>query len=105
EALIHGVLDAAVLRRMETRREDGTQSEWWDQRQKRKIALGLRRIEEELAAVTAAPTIAPITLGCALAFMDRILPDTDWRADHPNLARWFEAYNATPHMTATAPGD
>ncbi|HSR56406.1 MAG TPA: glutathione S-transferase family protein [Alphaproteobacteria bacterium] len=105
EALIHGVLDAAVLRRMETRREEGKQSPWWDERQKRKITLGLAQIERDLDAITGAPTIAPITLGCALAFMDRILPDTDWRADHPKLAAWFEAYAKTPHMQATAPAN
>ena len=105
EALIHGVLDAAVLRRMETRREDATQSEWWDERQKRKIALGLDRLEADVESITAAPTIAPITLGCALSFMDRILADTDWRADHPGLAAWYESYKDTPHMAATAPAD
>lgn len=103
EALIHGVLDAAVLRRMETRREEGKQSPWWDERQKRKIALGLARLEADIESLTGAPTITPITLGCALAFMDRILPDTDWRADHPKLAAWFESYKATPNMAATAP--
>jgi glutathione S-transferase len=105
EALIHGMLDAAVLRRMETRREEGKQSEWWDERQKRKITLGLAQIERELDAITAAPTIAPISLGCALSFMDRILPDTDWRAAHPKLASWFDTYAKTPHMQATAPAD
>lgn len=103
EALIHGVLDAVVLRRMETRREDGKQSPWWDERQQRKITLGLDRLEQEVEAITAAPTIAPIALGCALSFIDRVLPDTDWRADHPKLAAWFESYAHTPHMQATAP--
>jgi len=105
EALIHGVMDAAVLRRMETRREEGKQSEWWDQRQKRKIALGLDRLEDDVEAITGTPTIAPITLGCALSFLDRILPDTDWRADHPRLAAWYQSFKDTPNMAATAPGD
>ncbi len=102
EALIHGMLDAAVLRRMETRREEGKQSEWWDTRQKRKIALVLGQIEASVEALTEAPTITPITLGCALSFMDRILADTDWRADHPKLAAWHLSYKDTPHMAATA---
>lgn len=105
EALIHGVLDAAVLRRMETRREEGKQSQWWDERQKRKITLGLARIEADIEALTGAPTITPITLGCALSFMDRILADTDWRTAYPNLAAWYESYKDTPHMAATTPAD
>jgi glutathione S-transferase len=105
EALIHGMLDAAVLRRMETRREEGKQSEWWDSRQKRKIALVLGQIEASVEALTSAPTITPITLGCALSFMDRIQTDSDWRAYHPKLTAWYETYIDSPHMAATAIAD
>ena len=103
EALIHGLLDAAVLRRMETRREEGKKSEWWDARQKRKITMGLTRIEADIEALTGALTITPIALGCTLSYMDRILPDTNWRVDYPDLAAWYEFYNSSPSMTATAP--
>jgi glutathione S-transferase len=105
EAVIHGVMDAAVLRRMETRREDGKFSPWWDERQKRKITLGLAQIDRDLDDMVGGDTIVPITLGCTLSFIDRILPDTDWRADHPRIAAWFEKYDKTPHMQATAPAD
>ena len=105
EALIHGVLDAIVLRRMETRREDGTQSAWWIERQKRKISLGLNRLEADVEAITAAPTIAPIALGCMVSFLDRVFAHTDWRAGHPRLAAWYESFKDTPSMAATAPGD
>lgn len=103
EAVIHGVMDAAVLRRMETRREEGKLSPWWDERQQRKVVLGLAQIERDLDAMVAEPNIVPITLGCTLSFMDRILPDTDWRADHPKLAAWFADFDQTPHMKETAP--
>lgn len=100
EAVVHGILDAVVLRRMETRRPDGQPSKWWDDRQKRKIDIGLAGIERDLAAYTGTPTIIPILLGCMCHFMDRVSTD-DWRQDHPGLARWYEGYRTTPHMAAT----
>lgn len=100
EAVIHGIMDAVVLRRMETRRSDSERSAWWDERQKRKIDIGLAQIEGDLDAYTAKPTIIPIMLGCMCHFMDRVAAD-DWRKDHPGLAKWYEAYAKEPHMTAT----
>lgn len=100
EAVIHGIMDAVVLRRMETRRPDGQPSKWWDERQKRKIDLGLAVIEKELSAYTGTPTIIPIMLGCMCHFMDRVAED-DWRQGHPGLAKWYESYQKEPHMAAT----
>jgi glutathione S-transferase len=100
EALILGVLDAVVLRRMESRKPDGPPSKWWDDRQKRKVDIGLDLIERELAVYTGEPTVIPIMLGCMCHFMDRVSPD-DWHKTHPKLARWYEGYRTEPHMAAT----
>jgi glutathione S-transferase len=89
---------------MESRRPDAQPSAWWDERQKRKIDLGLDRIEAEIAAYTGQPTIAPIALGCTLHFMDRVLDD-NWRAGRPGLARWYDSYRTEPHMAATEIND
>lgn len=105
EAVVHGVMDAAVLRRMETRRPDQkVPSKWWDDRQKRKVDLGLARIEAELESYTGDSLIIPITLGCMCHFLDRVSPD-DWRAGHPKLAAWYERYRKEPHMAATEVND
>lgn len=100
EAVVHGIMDALVLRRMETRRPDGQPSKWWDERQKRKIDIGLALVEADLDAYTAKPTIIPIELACMCHFMDRV-SDDDWRGAYPKLAKWFEAYAKEPHMAAT----
>ncbi len=100
EAVIHGVLDAVVLRRMETRRPDAPASKWWDERQKRKIDIGLGLIEKSLADYTGGKDIVPILLGCMCAFMDRVSPE-DWRKGYPGLAKWYEGYRKEPHMAAT----
>ncbi len=106
EAVVQGVLDAAVLRRMETRREEQEQSQWWIDRQMRKIELGLAMIEDRLDDFTGDDTIVPIALCCALEFMDRLAPDVagfDWRADHARLAAWHESYRDTASLAATRP--
>lgn len=106
EAVVQGVMDAVVLRRMETRREDSEQSDWWIDRQMRKIERGLAKIEDEIEDFTGADTIVPIALCCALEFMDRLtphVPEFDWRGAHPKLAAWHEGYSEKPAMAATRP--
>lgn len=106
EAVIQGIMDAVVLRRMETRREDSEQSPWWIERQMRKIERGLAKIEDDIDDFTGGETIVPITLCCALEFMDRLkphVPEFDWRPAHPKLAAWHEDYSERPAMAATRP--
>ena len=47
--------------------------------------------------------IAQITLACGLG-MEARNPDFRWRADHPRLAAWFDAFAARPSFVATRPG-
>jgi len=100
EAVIHGVLDAVVAKRMDTRKTDSTPSQWWQTRQQRKIDIGLGQIEGQLAAYTDTATITPILLCCMCHFMDRV-DDTEWRKGHPGLATWYETYSREPHMATT----
>jgi glutathione S-transferase len=100
EAIIHGVMDATVLRRMESRKADSTPSKWWDDRQKRKVDLGLSLIESELKHYTDPKTILSILTCCMCHYMDRASSD-DWRKDYPALGKWYDAYKTEPHMAAT----
>jgi glutathione S-transferase len=104
EAIIHGVMDAVVLRRMESRKTDSTPSQWWDDRQKRKIGLGLSLIEREMKDYTDPKTILPILTCCMCQYMDRASSD-DWRKDHPALGKWYETYRTEPHMASTEVND
>lgn len=104
EALIHGILDAVILRFNEARRPEEERSAWWDQRQSRKIDLGLRRIEADIAAYTDPGSILPLLLGCLMGFMDNpqwALAPYDWRPGHPGLARWYGEFSRSPLMTET----
>ena len=101
EAVVLGVMDAAVLRKMETRRPETQRSEPWDDRQKLKLQHGLNLIEANLADFTDDVTIVPIELGCCLGYLDRDFPDYDWRTDRPNLSDWWESYRTRPAMAET----
>ncbi|MGY9006702.1 MAG: glutathione S-transferase family protein [Alphaproteobacteria bacterium] len=101
EAAVHGMLDAAVLRRMETRREDSERSAWWDERQINKIIRTRNMLEKNIEAFTKYDNIVPIALGAALEFMDRIQPDDPWQNDHPKLAAWLKDFSENPNMVKT----
>jgi glutathione S-transferase len=105
EAVIHGVLDAVILRFNEARREDAERSAWWDDRQSLKIERGLGVIEQDCAAYRTEGTILPIALGCLLGFMERTdqaLVTYDWRGAHPEAAAWYDGFAGSPLMTETA---
>ncbi|MDJ0946111.1 MAG: glutathione S-transferase N-terminal domain-containing protein [Kiloniellales bacterium] len=103
-AAADGVLDAAVLRLIENaRRPEAYRWAEWDARQKAKIDRALDLLESEAEAFEGPLTLAPITLGCALGYLDFRFPGEDWRAGHPKLAAWYAAFGARPAMRDTAP--
>jgi glutathione S-transferase len=97
EALADGVLDAALLARMEkvwTGRSETQRSQAWIDRQ-------LSRVHGALAAMSKGLndkpwcsgnhlSLADIAVGCALGYLDFRFPQIDWRGAHPNLARLSE---------------
>ena len=95
EALADGVLDAAVLVRLEqTLRPPEQQSREWIERQWGKVHAGLRAMSEGLGddafCMGIHYTLADVAVGCALGWLAFRFPDIDWRGDYPNLARLFD---------------
>jgi glutathione S-transferase len=95
EALADGVLDAAVLVRLEqTLRPPEQQSQQWIERQWSKVHAGLRAMSEGLGddafCMGIHYTLADVAVGCALGWIAFRFPDIDWRGDYPNLARLFD---------------
>jgi len=94
EALADGVLDAGILIRLEhTQRELRERSEKWLARQRGKVDAGLATMAENLHdrewCAGARFTLADIAVGCALGWLAFRLPEIDWHAQHPNLARHY----------------
>jgi glutathione S-transferase len=94
EALADGVLDAAVLARLESTwdgRTKAQRSQLWIDRQMDKIDASLKAMSRGLADKPFCAgihlSLADIAVGCALGYLDFRFPDIGWRAAHLNLAK------------------
>jgi glutathione S-transferase len=110
EALADGVLDAAVLARLEATwggRAAGERSQAWIERQLGKIDTSLQAMAQGLADKAFCHgiyfSLADVAVGCALGYLDFRFPQIDWRVRHPNLARLQEKLAQRPSFTDTLP--
>ena len=104
QALADGILDAAILRMLETRRRpEALRWEGWIKLQGGKIARALDQLEGEAEALAGPLTIGQIAVGCALGYLDFRFPENAWRAARPALAAWYEGFSQRPSMQQTEP--
>ena len=110
EALADGILDAAILARLEASwpgRSTEQRSQAWIDRQFVKVRAALEAISIGLAEKPWCSgihmTLADIAVGCALGYLSFRFPDIGWRTDHPNLARLGDKMNARQSFIDTAP--
>ena len=110
EALADGILDAAILARLEATwagRSAEQRSQAWIDRQMTKIRASLEAISTGLAEKPWCSgihmTLADIAVGCALGYLSFRFPDIAWRDQHPNLARLADKMNARQSFIDTAP--
>lgn len=94
EALADGVLDAAILARLEATwagRTAEQRSQAWIDRQLSKIHAALRSMSQGLGDKPFCSgihfSLSDVAVGCALGYLDFRFPVIDWRTNHPNLAR------------------
>jgi glutathione S-transferase len=108
EALADGLLDAALLARLETiKREPAQQSQAWIDRQMQKVHEALAAMAKGLGDQTWCIgnhlTLADIATGCALGYLDFRFPHVDWRGPHANLATYFEKLEKRQSFIDTVP--
>lgn len=112
EALADGVLDAAVLVRLENvfaGRSPEQRSEAWIERQLGKVWAGLDAMSVGLgkknyfAGTGIHISLADIAVGCALGWLAFRFPELDWQSKYPNLAQLLERLEARPSFAATQP--
>jgi len=107
ESLADGLVDAAVLVRMERMRPAQQQSPVWIERQMSKVQAALRSASNGLGERAwcngQSYTLADIALGCALGWLDFRFPSIDWRTPHPNLVRQYDKLSVRPSFVETAP--
>jgi glutathione S-transferase len=94
EALADGVLDAAILARLEATwagRTTEQRSQAWIDRQMGKIHTSLKAMSTGLADKAYCSgihfSLADIAVGCVLGYLDFRFPQITWRGDYPNLAK------------------
>jgi glutathione S-transferase len=97
EALSDGLLDAAILARLEATwpgRKEGERSQAWIDRQLKKIDDSLAAMDRALAersnCVGIQISLADIAVGVAVGYLDFRFPQIDWRGQHPNLGALYE---------------
>ena len=110
EALADGLVDAAILARLEATwsgRQEGERSQAWIDRQMKKIEDSLVAMDRALAershCVGIHLSLADIAVGCALGYLDFRFAQIPWRTAHPNLAALYERLAQRPTFKDTLP--
>ena len=110
EALADGLLDAAILARLEqtwSGRSEGERSAAWTQRQLTRINSSLLAMAQGLGDKPWCGgnhfTLADVAVGCALGYLDFRFAHIDWRAAHPNLHKLSDKLAVRQSFIDTAP--
>ena len=107
EALADGIIDAAVIALLESRRPDGERSDSVIGRQMDKIGRGLVVLEKRIAGRTwfhgEAMGLGDVSAAVALGYLDLRFPDVDWRGRHPALKALGERMFERPSFVTTVP--
>lgn len=110
EALADGLLDAAILARLEEAwggRTPEQRSQAWIDRQLAKVQATLRAMSEGLDerpwCAGGHFTLADIAVGCALSWLEFRFPQIEWRQTYPSLARLADKLALRQSFIDTAP--
>ena len=110
EALADGLLDAAILARLEATwdgRSDAQRSQAWIDRQLGKIHASLTAMSKGLGDKPFCAgiylSLADIAVGCALGYLDFRFAQIDWRTDYPNLLKLHDKLMLRPSFADTRP--
>jgi glutathione S-transferase len=110
EALGDGVLDALIAARMENTwalRAEGERSQAWVKRQMFKVENSLRAMSQGLGdrawCCGIHFSLADITVGVTLGYLDFRFPQIDWRTQYPNLSRLHDKLMTRTSFIDSAP--
>ncbi len=108
EALADGIMDAAVLARLEeTKRPKEQQSAEWIRHQLGKVHSGLKAMSRQLGEKNWCHgntySLADIAVGCALGWLSFRFDQIDWQGEYENLASLFERLSERASFQETIP--
>lgn len=111
EALADGLLDAAILVRLEhtfAGRTEAQRSQAWIDRQLSKVQASLHAMSKGLGEKAFCSgihfTLSDVAVGCALGWLAFRFPEIVWRTEYPNLARLQDKLAARASFMETVPG-
>jgi glutathione S-transferase len=102
-ALADGMVDAAILVRLERVRAAERQSAGWIESQMRKVTSALNHFEQNVSAGDKPLDMGDIALGCALGYMPLRVPDFVGYPSWPRLKVFYEHLCARPSFAQTLP--
>ena len=110
EALADGLLDAAILARLEASwdgRSAEQRSAAWIERQMSRVTISVKAMSQGLGERPFCAgnylTLADLAVGCALSYLDFRFPEIDWRGPCPNLHKLHDKLAARPSFIDSAP--
>ncbi len=110
EALGDGLLDAAILARLEATwsgRSAEQRCGAWIERQMSRIQTALKAMSQGLGEKPYCAgnhfSLADVATGCALGYLDFRFADIPWRTEHPNLQRLYDKLATRPSFIDSAP--
>jgi glutathione S-transferase len=110
EALADGVMEAALLARLEATwpgRTPEQRSQAWIDRQLLKVASALKAMSRGLGDKPFCAgihlSLADIAVGCALGYLDFRFAHIDWRTDYPNLLKLHDKLAQRASFADTMP--
>lgn len=110
EALADGLLDAAVMARMEANwsgRKESERCQAWIDRQLVKVHAALQSMSSGLGDkpfyMGAYLSLADIAVGVALGYLDFRFAEINWREAHPNLHKLYDKLMQRPSFADTEP--
>ena len=110
EALADGLMDAAILARLEATwsgRTDAQRSQAWIDRQMAKITVTLQAMSVGLAEKSFCSgihfSLSDVAVGCALGYLDLRFANIAWRASYANLAKLQDKLVLRSSFAETSP--
>jgi glutathione S-transferase len=105
EATGDGIMDSGVSISYEKRlRPENEQSAAWIEAQWGKVANAVSVLNTRWMSHLSGPvTMAHISVGCALSYLDFRHGARNWRTGHDALTDWHEVFESRPSMQATRP--
>jgi len=107
EALADGICDAAVAAMLEGRKPEAQQSKALIDKQLGKVTAGLEALNKDIAkkkwCVNETFSLADISLGCMLGYIDLRFKQLSWQDKYINLAKHYSILIKRPSFKETMP--